>query len=519
MSSHRVVVVGTGAGGLCATAFLAKQGIEVVALERSSHVGGLLNPYSREGYVFDPGVHYLGQCGPGQAMDRLLDALGLSSAELMAEMDPDGFDVYRFPDFEVRMCRGAEAYRDRLAAQFPGDVRGVDKVFEAVREFGGFNKVLEHLQPTGKLELSDVWDGLKSAPLLRYVKATYGEFLDHAVTDPRLKAVFAAACGDYALPPSRASALVGLAVLYHYMQGASFPRGGSGTLRDAVQHVATQGGATFRTSAEVEHIEVEGERVIGVRLRGGERIEADAVVAAVDPRHVFGRFIPENAVPKKLLERVRGLESSISAMALGLGVNRDLREVGLGAFNIWDYPSIDIDALYDPIFHGRLPEKPGMFISANSLKDPTGQMAPRGKTSLEVVTLAPYSIFGAWANVPAEERGEDFHLLKDRLRDQLLEQLDARLPGVVDHVEVMDFSTPLAMEGWVNLIDGGLYGPAMTPDQSMFFRFPSATFLPNLFLAGAGVFGDGVLPCMQSGQVAAKMVERALSKSSGASLR
>ena len=111
MSNQRVVVVGTGAGGLCATAFLAKQGIEVVALERSTHVGGLLNPYSREGYLFDPGVHYLAQCGPGQAMDRLLDALGLSSAELMAEMDPDGFDVYRFPDFEVRMCRGAEAYR------------------------------------------------------------------------------------------------------------------------------------------------------------------------------------------------------------------------------------------------------------------------------------------------------------------------------------------------------------------------------------------------------------------------
>ena len=117
----------------------------------------------------------------------------------------------------------------------------------------------------------------------------------------------------------------------------------------------------------------------GVRLKGGERIEADAVVAAVDPRHVFGRLIPEDAVPKKLLQRVRGLESSISAMALNLGVNRDLREVGLGAFNIWDYPSIDIDALYDPIFHGRLPDKPGIVISPNSLKDPTGQMAPRGK--------------------------------------------------------------------------------------------------------------------------------------------
>ena len=149
-----------------------------------------------------------------------------------------------------------------IAIGWPRSSRGTSaastRYFEAVGEFRSFNKVLDHLLPTGKLGLSDIWDGLKSAPLLRYVKATYGEFLDHAVTDPRLKAVFAAACGDYGLPPSRASALVGLAVLYGYMDGASFPRGGSGTLRDAIQHVATQGGATFRTSAEVEHIELEG---------------------------------------------------------------------------------------------------------------------------------------------------------------------------------------------------------------------------------------------------------------------
>ena len=84
MSRHRVVVIGTGAGGLTASAFLAKEGFEVHAFERSAHVGGLLNSYSREGYSFDPGVHYLGQCGPGQAMDRMLEALGLSSTELLA---------------------------------------------------------------------------------------------------------------------------------------------------------------------------------------------------------------------------------------------------------------------------------------------------------------------------------------------------------------------------------------------------------------------------------------------------
>jgi phytoene dehydrogenase-like protein len=49
MSTQRVIVIGTGADGLTASAFLATSGFEVVALERSSHVGGPLNPYERQG--------------------------------------------------------------------------------------------------------------------------------------------------------------------------------------------------------------------------------------------------------------------------------------------------------------------------------------------------------------------------------------------------------------------------------------------------------------------------------------
>ncbi len=509
MGKERVIVIGTGAGGLSATAFLAKSGFDVVALEQSKQVGGMMNPYQREGFVFNPGVHYLGQCAPGEAMDHLLDALGLSAADLLAEMDPDGFDVYRFPDFEVRVCRGATAYRDRLAAQFPADVSGVDNVFEALAEFRRLMRSLAHLQSPRRLAVSDLWNALQSAPLLRYVKATFGEFLDHSVHDPRLRAVFAAPCGDYGLPPARASAFVGLAVIDHYLDGASYPRGGSGALRDALQGVATAAGAAFRTAARVARIEVSDGRAQRVTLVTGETLEADAGVAAIDPRHVFGRLIESDSVPKKLRDRVRGVESSMSALALNLGVNRDLRQIGLGAFNIWSYPSINIDELYEPCFHGRLPRDLSLFISPNSLKDPTGCMAPPGKTSLEVVAPAPFGLFGAWADMPSAERGNDYRELKHRLQDEMLTQLDRRLPGVVNHLELVELSTPLSMESWVGAIDGGLYGPAQTPEQSIPFRFSTSTHLPNLFLAGAGVFGGGILACLQSGRAAAQLLAHA----------
>ena len=59
--AKRAVVIGTGAGGLTATAALARAGFEVVALERAKQLGGFLNPFARRHYHFDPGVHYVGQ--------------------------------------------------------------------------------------------------------------------------------------------------------------------------------------------------------------------------------------------------------------------------------------------------------------------------------------------------------------------------------------------------------------------------------------------------------------------------
>jgi phytoene dehydrogenase-like protein len=91
----------------------------------------------------------------------------------------------------------------------------------------------------------------------------------------------------------------------------------------------------------------------------------------------------------------------------------------------------------------------------------------------------------------------------------MLAQLDRRLPGVVGHLELVELSTPLSMERWVGAVDGGLYGPAQTPEQSFPFRFATSTHLPNLFLAGAGVYGGGILACLESGGAAARMLAHA----------
>ena len=74
------IVVGSGIGGLTAAAALAKCGRRVLVLEQHRRAGGLTQTFSRQGWVFAPGVHYIGGVGPqlghGGQFGRLLAWLG-----------------------------------------------------------------------------------------------------------------------------------------------------------------------------------------------------------------------------------------------------------------------------------------------------------------------------------------------------------------------------------------------------------------------------------------------------------
>lgn len=500
--TRKAIVVGTGAGGLSAAAHLAKDGFEVVALEQGEHVGGFLAPFTAGGYTFDPGLHYVGQARRGQLFDRVLGDLGIDVEKLFIELDPDGFDAYRFPDLEIRMCRGRERYRDRLIERFPHERDGLHALFDLVGHFG---EAARRWPLAGhRPHLSDL-RGLRHLPsVLRWLRSTHADLLAHFVRDPKARDVLAAANGDAGLPPSRLSAMVWLSLIDHYLDGAFFPRGGAGALRDALVDAAVKQGAQFRTGAQVAEILLRGSSVSGVRLAGGERLDADVVVSAVDPTLTYGTLLAYR-VPGRLARKVQHTEPSLGAFAIFLGMKRDLRAHGMGAFNVWDYPSWDIEATYAPALAGRIAERPCLFLTSSTARDDSGALAPAGCSTLQIVTFMPWQPFARWAAVPPAERGADYRQLRDEETDRLLAETERRWPGLVGDVAVQRVSTPLSNHDYVRAVQGGIYGPAHTVRQIGPWRFGTRTPFHGLLLAGAGSFGCGVAACLMSGQVAAHM--------------
>ena len=61
MANSQAIGIGSGAVGLSAAVFLAKQGFSALLLEAMPSFGGYLNPFRRGPYTFDTGLHYIGQ--------------------------------------------------------------------------------------------------------------------------------------------------------------------------------------------------------------------------------------------------------------------------------------------------------------------------------------------------------------------------------------------------------------------------------------------------------------------------
>lgn len=502
------LVIGAGIGGLVAAALLARRGVAVLVVDSHSVAGGNATIFSRRGYEFDVGLHYVGGCHAGGALPAVLEAAGAGEVRF-AELDPEGYDELVLPGLRLSVPRGMERWRERLRQHFPAERRGIDRYLRLLVQLEASLGVWH--RPGALLAQS-----LRSPLLARWSLSSLQSFLDSCTRDATLRAVLAAQHVGYALPPSRASALVGAGIALHYLDGAWYPRGGGQVLADAlVASIRRHGGAVaLRTSAR--RIVVERGQVRGVELedRDGRRlVRTSCVISNADLKRTLLGLVGEEALQPGLARRARGWSMAPAIGVAYLGLRGDLRAAGHPARNAWVLPSVDLESEYAQAAAGRLPEQPGVFVTIASLKDRQhAGLAPAGISNVQVMGVAPSepAAWGVRADEAADGRYRRHPLYLQRKREygeRLLQSAALLDPGLADRIEYLEVATPLTHSRYTGASGGTGYGLAATPRQMLWRRPGTRTAIRGLYLCGASCrSGHGIVGAALSGLFAAAAI-------------
>jgi phytoene dehydrogenase-like protein len=500
-TTYDIIIVGGGHNGLVCAAYLARSGQQVLVLEANDQVGGAaVTERLSEGKRVSSCAHYLNQLNTKVARDLKLSVHGLEMAARNAStiaLDASGH----------HLCIDSHTITGNAISQ--QDAASYTRFMALMREYA---KTLRFLVDGPPIDIfAPDWDdklaaiklgwnlrfGLgaeKMSEFLRMVGMNIHDVLNDEFDDARLKGVLAfdAILGSHAGPRSPGSILTFLYRLAAGDEGAlHIPKGGMGSVTQAIARSAIDLGAEIRTSARVSGVNVENCAVTGVTLEDGEVIAARKVASNADPKTtvmdlVGARNFEADFVHRIHHVRMRGTAAKLHIALQGLPEFTGLDKRAL-KHRLVIAPDVDeVERAFNHVKYGEASERPMMEISIPSTVDET--LADQGHVMTATVQYAPYDLKGGWTEAA---RSTFLASCINRIADYA--------PDIRDQIEHVELITPTDLESRYGMRGGNWHHGELTLDQTVMLRpVPGASryALPvgGLYLCGAGAHpGGGVM--------------------------
>lgn len=486
----KIIIIGAGLGGLSAACRLAKAGFYVTVLEKNETVGGKVNTISADGFTFDAGASLV-------TMKHIFE-------ELFEFCGKDINDYLNFERLEP-ICR--YFWSDGTKFDASEDLQKTEREIEQMSptDVGNFRTYLNDAKTKYEIaERTFLAKSLNELPKLLtpqnlpdLLKISTLKTLDQHnrkyFKSAKLQQLFNRYATYNGSSPFQTPATFALIPFVEFGLGAWYIKGGIYQIPKALEKLANEFGVKFRLETEVEEILINDKKAQGVKLKDGEVLESDFVVANADAVETYRHLIDEKARKIYTDKKLEKLEPSCSGFVLLLGTNKKFDQ--LAHHNI--FFSDDYKAEFEAIFETKTPaENPTIYICATSRTDET--QAPKNGENLFVLINAPYT-----------NEKVDWEKIKESYAEKIVEKLESSgLQDLRNSIILQNIITPEDFEKKYRANKGSIYGISSNGIFSAFMRVPNkAKDIENLYFVGGTTHPGGGMPLvLLSGKMACDLI-------------
>ena len=485
----KIIVIGSGFGGLSAAVRLQASGHDVTIVEKRGKLGGRAYVYEQDGFKFDGGPTII--TAPW-LIDELFEIAGRKTEDYVRLVKIDPF-------YNIRWEDGTVFHYNDDRETLLNEIRKIAP--DEVENYKRFSKSLGEIYRVG-FELIDqpfssVWDMVKVVPemiKLRSDRSVY-KFASKYFKNEKLREAFSFHPLLIGGNPFKATSIYAMIHELEQKFGVWFAMGGTGALVRALGELFTETGGKILLETEVEEITIDGaaRRATGVKLKTGELLEADIVVSNADIAFTYMNLIAPEFRFKNTDKYLKKLDYSMSLFVYYFGTDRKYEkmahhEILLGR---------RYKGLLDDIFINKtLSEDFSLYLHRPTATDPT--LAPDGCDSWYVLSPVPH----LGANIDWNSKAESY-------RDSIIKYLETHyMPGLSKHIVSEYYIDPLHFEDTLNSYLGSAFSVEPTLLQSAYLRpHNRSEDIENLYFVGAGTHpGAGLPGVMSSGKITANLI-------------
>lgn len=467
----KVVIIGSGLGGLSCGYILQKNGYDVTILEQGIQFGGCLQCFVRKGAKFETGMHFIGSALPGQTMDRMFNFLGINDQIQLSALDENAYNTVCLDGSRFTFPNGREPFLDRMSSYFPGEKDALNKYVD----------IIDRISAASSLNsLTSVERDL--AANTEFQLRTINDVLDELFTDEMLKNVLVGDLSLYSAEYDKTPFSQHAFIMDFYNQSAFRIAGGSDSIAFAlIKNIENLGGKVL-SKKKVIKIHCDDTKATGVETADEHFYPADYVISTVHPNRML-EMLDTKLIRPAFRNRIKSIPQTAGAFAVYVKFKEatmpymNTNYYGYAGKSPWGCE------------HYTLSDWPKGFLYMHMCHEDKAEWAKSGV----VLSYMNMEDVIKWKGTKIGHRGEDYEALKKLYAELLINEVEKHHPGFKDCIENYYTSTPLTYLDYTGTENGSMYGVAKDINLGPAGRVPYRTKVPNLLLAGQNVNSHGML--------------------------